>query len=281
MDAEIDEKSIVSPLMNLIFEDHDEIAIKMIVTVPRSFESIPSIHHIVKIFKSELDLLVEKMTSYIQNEANVKFCESFKENETNYKSQVSEDININGQEPNIIPIKKKVENHDYNKRGGYCPICGKFKKALTQHIKKIHSRKNSGNCTECGKYVKHLKQHLKNYHSQKIFMCDICDYRGKNSYSLKAHMARHEEKPTVPCPTCGKIVFECYLHQHNFQYHTEEQQKIVPCSICGKELKKKQLPRHMTSVHATKIKCHLCDFKTRDNYNLKFHLRKVHSIIKD
>ena len=111
MDAEINEKSIVSPLMNLIFEDHDEIAIKMIVTVPRLFESIPSIHHIVKIFKSELDLLVEKMTSYIQNEANVKFCESFKENETNYKSQVSEDININGQEPNIIPIKKKVEKY--------------------------------------------------------------------------------------------------------------------------------------------------------------------------
>ena len=50
MDAEINEKSIVSPLMNLIFEDHDEIAIKMIVTVPRLFESIPSIHHIVKIF---------------------------------------------------------------------------------------------------------------------------------------------------------------------------------------------------------------------------------------
>ena len=73
MNGEVEDKNILSPFINLVFEDQDHIEVKMCVTVPMSYANIPSIFHVIKTFKSELDSLVEKVTSYIQNEANNKF----------------------------------------------------------------------------------------------------------------------------------------------------------------------------------------------------------------
>jgi len=296
-----------NPIINLIYEDQDMIGIKMCIVVPSAYASIPSLHHIVMTFKSELDSLVEKVTAYIENEAKANFsgnennASNFNksgtlliENIESLKSEYKDGID-EVQEPYIIPIKKKVRI-----RGGKKEMCSKCSKFFTpEYLQKWHqcivnnletsdaskSKEIGHKCPQCGKLFINLltlRIHIKNLHSGMIFMCDICDYQGKSKTLLKEHMARHGEKEKVPCKSCGKSIFKGDLRRHHRLYHDENWQKMIPCPVCGKEFKKKQLPKHMKSVHAKRTyECDLCEYKARDKYNLRLHVSKMHLGVKD
>jgi len=172
MNGEVEDKNILSPFINLVFEDQDHIEVKMCVTVPMSYANIPSIFHVIKTFKSELDSLVEKVTSYIQNEANNKFYEEIEKKHVSHVADNSRtlcDESADVQLPNIIPIKKK-------------PRIFKMKKEKPKNHRDTNSTK--------------------------IFMCDKCDYQGTRKSLLKDHMKVHEINEKVPCQICGKLIFE-------------------------------------------------------------------------
>jgi len=271
MEQEIDKTNII----NLTFEDHDKIAIKMSVTVPRTYESVPSIHHVFKTFQFELDSLVEKVTAYIRDEA-IKCEESNKEN-------CIDDDPI----PCLIPIKKKVRFRKGKKE--MCPKCSKLfhpDYLIKFHQDLCNNTSEKCSCPHCGKLYSNsatLQSHIRDYHSEKIFMCEICDYQGKTLSRLKEHMSRcHGKKEKVPCPSCGKFILKVEMRHHHYHYHNEERQKKVPCSLCGKEFKKRQLMQHMKSVHAPRpFPCDLCEYKARDKFNLRLHVSKMHLGVKD
>jgi len=246
MKEEIEDKNILSPILNFTFEDCERFEINVKVTVPRTYESIPSL---LKTFKSELDSWVEKVTAYIQNEA-IKCEETKKESCTN-------DVPI----PCLIPIKKKVRIRDRKKdtNESCCPHCGKIypNYKLQEHINNVHN-------------VLRL-----------TFMCDKCNYQGTSKAQFKEHMKRHREGK-VPCQICGKLTLKVDLRRHMYRIHNAERQKMVPCTVCGKEFKKQQLLKHMRNVHAPRTAaCDLCDYKARDTYNLKLHISKMHLGVKD
>jgi len=243
MKEEIVDKNILSPILNFTFEDCERFEINVKVTVPRTYESIPSL---LKTFKSELDSWVEKVTAYIQNEA-IKCEETKKENCTN-------DVPI----PCLIPIKKKVRIRDRKKdtNESCCPHCGKI-------------------------YTNYKLQEHINSHHLFTFKCDKCDYQGTCKALFKEHMKRHRGGK-VSCEICGKLTLKVDLRRHHYLYHNEERQKKVPCSLCGKEFKKKQLLKHMKSVHAPRtFACDLCEYKARDKFNLRLHVSKMHLGVKD
>ena len=67
-----EENGTVCPNINLIFGGNEEVALVMNIIVPQSYESISSIQHVVKIFSTEVNMLAERVNSYIQSEAKYR-----------------------------------------------------------------------------------------------------------------------------------------------------------------------------------------------------------------
>lgn len=104
-------------------------------------------------------------------------------------------------------------------------------------VKAVKAEKTSTACDVCNKVFKDantLKQHSRVHlpdDAKFPFMCDLCDKRLVNKYSLKHHIASvHEKTKTISCNICQKLfASRSNLRSHLISHTTEN----VACPICN------------------------------------------------
>ncbi|KAF5283276.1 hypothetical protein FQR65_LT14018 [Abscondita terminalis] len=109
--------------------------------------------------------------------------------------------------------------------------------------KRLHKKK-----PHCGigKTKSSLVTYKRSHTEEKLFKCNLCEFRSKYANSLKGHLIQHSGKRPFNCDKCD---YKTYL----------EQRLIVHQRIHAKK---------------THHKCHLCNFSTKYPTSLKFHIMK-------
>ena len=195
--------------------------------------------------------ICEKFVTNIDRHRKIHFLKkSFSCNLCDYKTKFSKNLKIHAR------IHNKTK----------CKICSKLVSDLKEHQRKVHREMrfacdacnyktnvkssirlhilnhNKSRCPICKKLVADIVRHVKNVHtSERLFSCDVCDYKTKVSSSLRRHKITHE-KPSE-CPECKKMIFDKKLHIKNV--HGEKKS----CKICGKIMASRHLGYHMKRVH--------------------------------
>ncbi|XP_066943858.1 zinc finger protein 586-like [Macrobrachium rosenbergii] len=201
---------------------------------------------------------------------------------------VFNDIGLEGNESSIIAkavsmASSKRKNRDTDiktERKHQCTLCGKAFRAYSHKVEHMvtHTQEKSFKCDICGFHTatksnlnKHKQQHTDDY------ICSICDKKLCSKFSLKEHMAIHNNKRDFQCEYCEKR----FLRQRDKKIH--EKNHLVEfesheCEICGKRfVLKSRLARHML-VHCKEKQhiCSVCDKRFARKDDLKCHER-IHS----
>lgn len=164
-------------------------------------------------------------------------------------------------------------------------ICCKRKylkrKMLLNHVKN-HLSPNKFKCKQCDKVLKcsrSLNSHFMNCHSfKKPFQCDYCGICFSKKNQLTSHIKIHAlSMYEYPCQYCSKTFNTPYrLTAHNLIH---EPSKFV-CKICSKELQSKfSLAFHVRTVHTIvknedRIKCEKCSHFLKNLESYKKHMRR-------
>lgn len=172
-----------------------------------------------------------------------------------------------------------------------CDICGeKFRRPhqLRNHQKRMHARKKEEKCTRCGLelYTKNeLKIHMKQKHYGKFFKCHVCHKAFPRSTERLRHIkAVHMKYRPFSCDLCDYRTNERRnLNRHLLSMHN----RVVPaasyvkCEHCrGQFVSRRYLRMHITMKHAdvAAIRCELCDFETKERFELERHHSANHVI---
>jgi len=250
---EVKNAGVFSPYINLVFADQQNLSVNITIIVPLSLKSAASEVEIHQVFESRISALIRDVTSFIENNIDQKPIENKIETQSETKFAYYDDLPsvdawdnddkeaIEGKvaEPTVIGFKKK-EKREYNKSIEY----------NTGHIEV--------SCEECGELVK----------------------KSRLSYHIQKH---HKEL----CLNCGKYFTQTYYkYKHYYKcnnlpnpnYPDEEEGSHI-CQHCGKEFKMKvHLDTHVKYVHKEEeFMCHLCDFKSKIQYQLKIHISRRHT----
>ncbi|KAI4494339.1 hypothetical protein M0802_009022 [Mischocyttarus mexicanus] len=149
-----------------------------------------------------------------------------------------------------------TNSYDYS-----CDTCGKLfkiKKALNHHVKQNHSGAPPTVCDVCGHFSKNLhalKAHMKYRHYKPEFVCRICRRGMTTRENLEQHLAWHENREKVLCPTCGKRFRGRDLDSH-MRIHTGV--KPFPCPVCGKSFRRQTAQEQHVLIHTGK-RPYVCD----------------------
>lgn len=87
-------------------------------------------------------------------------------------------------------------------------------------VKRLKPKEAKATCHLCGKTVvpRVLRRHLRTVHHlhDRLHTCYICDLNFARRDNLLRHLReKHENDPTVNCPTCGATVHRRYLEKHD------------------------------------------------------------------
>tara|TARA_B100001057_G_scaffold501222_1_gene622158 strand:+ start:4270 stop:5250 length:981 start_codon:yes stop_codon:yes gene_type:complete len=114
--------------------------------------------------------------------------------------------------------------------------------------------------------------------------CHLCDYKGKQTGNLKAHMsAAHNIGVTWhQCDLCDSK----FKQKHQLKSHLADIHNIgvtwFKCDLCDYKAKKKgHIKQHMTNKHnigVTWFKCDHCNYKGKQKGHLQVHLAATHDI---
>ena len=167
-----------------------------------------------------------------------------------------------------------------------CEICGKIlahKKALTKHIKEVHTKTDLHHCDSCSYSTKRsydLTRHMSEKHSGKSapsFACYVCGHCTKYKQALEDHIDKNHNNIDYPCDRCDFIA----KSKRQLSDHKRDHLGIPPCPICSKQLStRKQADQHYRRVHLKEEKvtlhCDLCSFSTASKKILQRHSFKTH-----
>ncbi|XP_053689964.1 zinc finger protein 58-like isoform X2 [Sabethes cyaneus] len=120
-----------------------------------------------------------------------------------------------------------------------------------------------------------LDIHVQHCGQKSGFICSVCGAVLMTPYTLRMHMANHEE-PKVECETCGKKFHtEPQLRKH-MGVHSNERK--FQCKVCKKRFKSREANRVHQRIHTNEkpYACHICDQRFTYNCLLKTHLEKGH-----
>jgi len=177
-----------------------------------------------------------------------------------------------------------------------CVLCSKAcetENELIMHVQGEHDqRKFICNFEACRKmrvalrYPFQMKTHLMTEHGmtdseegvKTLFHCSLCDLRCRSKRSLETHQAIHGEKPSVPCPVCGKLfLIKSQMLKHLRNFHTVRQ--LNPkCRFCAKSFTTPDdLVGHETQHSGLRpFDCVLCESKFVTTVDLHHHVHGEH-----
>lgn len=119
---------------------------------------------------------------------------------------------------------------------------------LTSHQIIVMEEPRKYVCDVCGKGFKSrgvLRGH-KYYHAEKKFVCHLCPKSYYRQTTLTLHLKAHRKQLDVICEVCGKgFVQQAKLREH-MEKHTDVK---VSCNICQLQIRKRNLYRHLRTVH--------------------------------
>lgn len=215
----------------------------------------------------------------------------------------------------IVPVERKDEHYlKHSKGNNFCGTCGSaFQRVVCndangdpiellkcENCEQASQNDSQGQaifCPDCGESFSNpltLKHHRQLEHptltkqqSEAFFRCSDsgCGKAFRTKYDLRAHvLRRHAGNQQVFCIYDGcskKFQNDLHLQEHiKFKHSQTNSFKSYKCSKPGCE-KEFESERHMNIhqlIHRDEkpMKCHLCDYRCRQQSALVWHVRKHH-----
>ncbi|XP_046389539.1 zinc finger protein 470-like [Ischnura elegans] len=186
-----------------------------------------------------------------------------------------------------LNLHKKKNHRDA--QSFICDECGvkfKFRTSLQKHKVNRHERlveKEAYSCPHCTltfpKKI-YLTNHCIKVHSlERKFLCQVCGKKFLNQNSFNAHLNSHTEeaKNRFACVHCSKTFQRKEKLLYHMRIHTGE--RPYKCKSCGKTfISKARLTEHLWRHGGKKrYSCPHCPKQYAGRWDLKLHVRKIHS----
>ena len=182
----------------------------------------------------------------------------------------------------VTAVHLKIRHHHCSDCDYQCSTSN----ALKAHYNSIHKegQQRPHECDACEKQFTtshNLKHHIRNIHiiNCQEFKCDDCEYVTNNVQNLKPHKDTTHRR--INCPVCDRAFNKNSLSNHLKNIHGNESQREF-CNICGKVLK--HLKVHMEKIHQSGDnihKCELCSYSTNTRLRLIYHIKALHTLVRD
>ena len=173
-----------------------------------------------------------------------------------------------------------------------CKICGKVyysKSGLELHTLSFHDGiggNKAVKCVECNKTYSSnssLKKHLKSHKSvREEFPCKVCNKTFFSEIGFQSHTQVVHENLTHKCKICDKVFKQKQnLRLHRMAEHELKQIK-KKCIDCGRYISRKNIARHIQSIHKTSIlpskpfECYLCGKVLSSKRSVAHHIKFIH-----
>jgi len=177
-----------------------------------------------------------------------------------------------------------------------CQFTTKQKGLLNLHIKRKHDDIMCEHCSVIFQGTVRLSQHVKTCHYEvwkeaqrdkppkkkskaytknegMLFLCDRCEYKTNNKYTLRHHMSTIHHIGTEPCTICNFVA----KNSSHLQLHLAKHGSF-PCNQCEHVANLKSgLARHKKAVHEErKYLCDHCDYFSARADILRIHRTAMH-----
>ncbi|KAL9700483.1 hypothetical protein quinque_003924 [Culex quinquefasciatus] len=165
-----------------------------------------------------------------------------------------------------------------------CKFTTKYRNAVERH-KNVHLKRENKifPCTDCREVFKTYDE-MRNHsltHPENQVVCEVCGIALKNSYSLKAHMERHEDGRKYSCEYCDYTAQTSLSLKAHMQAHIRDNWN-KRCEVCGVVFRTtSRLKRHMESHdNERKYACDQCPARFNTSNALRNHRTRVHLAIR-
>lgn len=191
-----------------------------------------------------------------------------------------------------LSIHNKIKHEKNNPNGAItrysCGVCGKEFKDC--HVLKNHMRVHLSDeekfpivCEICEKRLANkysLKHHIATVHEQtKNVSCNLCNKTFSSKSNLRSHLISHSTE-NIKCPVCGLIFKNRVSYQSHKKMH-KDNAKNFSCPECGKLFfNRHHLQRHrIAHSEARNFKCDQCDMAYKWVSFLNFQSSSAHNFI--
>jgi len=175
-----------------------------------------------------------------------------------------------------------IDGHKSYQNFNSCHKCSKckyitYKKTELEKHMLLHTFEKTHKCNVCSSAFSKsgdLKRHIRTHTGEKPFKCELCNISFTRCHQLRKHRTLKHSKNMYSCSKCEynfKNIGD--LKKHRIKCSEE---KIFRCQQCDYASKvKAYLNRHL-KVHEKSCKCNLCDYRCRNNYEIRIHMNKMH-----
>uniref|UniRef100_A0A1Q3EYW1 Putative c2h2-type zn-finger protein n=1 Tax=Culex tarsalis TaxID=7177 RepID=A0A1Q3EYW1_CULTA len=165
-----------------------------------------------------------------------------------------------------------------------CKFTTKYRNAVERH-KNVHLKRENKiypcqDCKEVFKTYDEMRHHSLT-HPENQVVCEVCGIALRNSYSLKAHMERHEDGRKYSCEYCDYTAQTSLSLKAHMSIHIRDNWN-KRCEVCGVVFRTtSRLKRHMESHdNERKYACDQCPARFNTSNALRNHRTRVHLAIR-
>lgn len=117
----------------------------------------------------------------------------------------------------------------------------------------------------------------------KVFKCDLCEFKSTWKCSLKRHLetVHVSDRPHVCLECDSRFKTKVKLSQHRRCIHGPGRFQCSKCSVWFSEYSRLRVHWRMAHHHEKTHECRLCKKKFYERSALQFHLKRIHYAIKD
>ena len=165
-----------------------------------------------------------------------------------------------------------------------CDICQKSFYSVKRHKLAIHDLLRPYSCKYCKKsfndtsaLARHHELHLAKSKGEKLFQCNLCDFKCSTKPYLGRHMEKHKTD-YYDCKECGSRI----KGKYKFKDHIKGHKIVLKCSDCDELFKRSDyLRKHKFNKHrpnVERVSCKECDSTFKAKEYLRKHMKYRHSV---